>query len=647
MHGVYVKANKYYEGKARRRTWPWPGASNAILPIIATHCDVLKARLHAAATVQKPTYLMGAVLPEDIELMPGVTAGRVRDVWQQWSTHVEDEVFNNEQVMDLVISLMVKYGDAIVYLPWKNWPIRDYLWDNETQDWTEDEHDMYDRPVPHVIHPKNTYISVDDTDLQASKYFGFDEYWDPASIELMALRGEWKREHVDAVLKWEKQDGKNKKGEEGNYYKTREDGTVQSDALDQNRRLEAGLEQEDHTRSTVRLVRVFAREDVNKDGYEEEIEFLFHRESRTIIYITYRNTWHGRRPLTHFAYQLRDGIFYSIGVAEMLFNVQKIMNQLIRDQLDNNKIQNTKIFVYRAGGPIQDGMRIYPGRMVPVDDIKMDFDVKDAGSGRPVDIINTLPLIQDWGERRTGVNDAAMGKMSPKRAPATSTLAMMEASNKGTDHIIRRMALGQKDMWGQCQALYVQYGQPVDRLQKVLGPENAMILNQVWSTLGPADVREVLTLRAQVSTSNLNQQTKRQESLALFGHVQQAYDAIAQTAFMMVQIPDPALKQLMVYQLQGFNKALGRVFDTFEVKDQKFINPNFLEILANVPTQPTPEAPGAGGQPGQAGPGNQMADVIGLFGGESPASGPIAPTGRPAPGVPRNAGETAPKLGGT
>jgi hypothetical protein len=638
-----MKANKYYEGKARRKTWPWPGASNAILPIIATHCDVLKARLHAAATVQHPTYLLESILPEDLQLMQGVTAGHLRDIWQQWSTYVEDEVFDNDVVMDEVTSLMVKYGDAIVYLPWMNWPIKDFLWDDLEQDFVEHEYDMYDRPLPSVIHPKDTYISVEETDVHAAKYFGFNEYWDPSNIELMAKRGTWEREFVDKVLDWEKQSIKNKKGESGNYYKMREDGTFHSDELDKSRRVEAGLEQLDHLRSSIELVRVFAREDVNRDGYEEEIEFLIHRPSKTIVFITHRNTWHGERPLTHYAYQNRDGVFYSIGVAEMLFNVQKIMNQLIRDQLDNNKIQNTKIFVYRAGGPIEDGMRIYPGRMVPVEDIKADFDVKDAGSGRPVDVINTLPLIQDWGERRTGVNDATMGKMSPKRAPATSTMAMLEQSNKGTDHIIRRMGRQQKRMWKQVQALYVQYGQPMDRLQKVLGPENAAILNQVWGVLGPEDVREVLGVTAQVSTSNLNLQTKRQEALALFGHVQSAYNAIAQTAFMMVQIPDPALKQLMVYQLQGFNKALGRVFDTFEVKDQKFINPNFLEILANVPTQPLPQTqqgPGAG--PQQAGPGDQMAEVIGLFGGPSPASGPIAPTGRPTPGSTRSAGETVP-----
>jgi hypothetical protein len=640
MHGVYVKANKYYEGKARRKTWPWPGASDAILPIIATHCDVLKARLHAAATVQKPTYLLDSILPEDIELMPGVTAGRLRDIWQQWSDHVTEHVWQHEEVMDIVTSLMVKYGDAIVYQPWKNWPYRDYIWDDAMQDWVMEERDLYDRPVPYVIHPKNTYISTEDWDLQKTKYFGFDEYWDPSDIKLMGQRGEWNIEAVNAVLDYEKQNIKNKEKEEGTYYKTREDGSVTPrDVVDESIKREAGLEVRDHLKTVIRLVRVFAREDINKDGYEEEIEMLVHRESATVVYVTYRGMWHGERPLVHFAYQRRDGVFYSIGAAEMLFNIQKIMNQLIRDQLDNNKIQNTKIFVYRAGGPIEDGMRIYPGRMVPVDDIKADFDVMDAGSGRPVDVINTLPLIQDWGERRTGVNDAAMGKMSPKRAPATSTLAMLEQSNKGTDHIIRRMGRAQKQMWKQCMALYVQFGQDMESMAKVLGPENAQILRMAWDTLGPKDVREVLTISAQVSTSNLNQQTKRQESTALFGMVQQAYQAITQTAFMMAQVQDPALRQLLVYQLQGFNKALGRIFDTFEVKDQKFINPNFLEILQNVPPQPTPEVPGGGG-PGGPTSSDEMGQVIGLFGGNNPSAGPINPVGRPTPGAPRNPGET-------
>lgn len=641
MHDTWIKANKFYEGKAQEKVWPWKGASNAVMPVIQTNCNHLKARLHAAATTMTPVYLLQPILPEDTELFEGFTSGDLRDLWQQWSDYTEKSVIDHDDLMDQVDDLMVKYGDAFVHLEWKNLPMKDLHWNDELGKYIPEFRDRYDRPVLTVLHGKNIYVSVEETDLQDAKWVGFDVYYDPEDIEVLADTGVWSKDECKKILEWHKTSRSTKEQEGDSWYAIREDGSyIPRDELDKRRREQAGLASEDPTYNKIRLVRVYAREDIDGDKFPEEIEFLIHRESKMIPFIKPQDLWHGMRPIIHYRYMRRDGSLYSIGVAEMLLNTNKIMNRLIRDQLNNNMIQNTKMFLARANGPIEDGFMAQPGRVIYVDDLKMDFMPVDMGTGRAVDIVNVLPMIQQWGERLSGVNDASLGQMSPKRAPATSTMAMLEQANKGTDYIIRRMGHNQRKMWKQCQSLYVQFFTDKETMQRVLGPQGGELLFQSWSLLKPKDLRDMLAVDAQVSTSNLNTQTRRQEAVALFGQTQMAYQAITQTAFALAQVTDPALRQLLVYQLQAFNTALGRIYDTFEVKTQKFLNPNFLEILKNVqPGTPVPEAPGQG----PTGPGNQVETALQLFGELGTNAGPLNPPGRPQPGIPRNPGETVPK----
>jgi hypothetical protein len=646
MHDTWIRAHKYFEGKSRRMDWPWPGASNAVMPITPTHTNALKARLHTAGTALKPVYLLKSILPEDTELVSGLTAGGLRDVWQHWSQHVEDNVIDNDELMDRVTRLQCKYGDAFVYLAWVNKPIKDFHWMPALGEYQEEIRDLYDHPVAYVIHGKNTYFPVEEEEPVDGKYFGFDEFYDIADIELLVRNEEWTKEEGEEILSWLKQRNKENPKEDENWYRTREDGALigrADDELDELRRRDAGLEDRDETHGLVRLVRVFAREDLDKDGYEEEIEFLIHRESEMVPFIKYTDLWHGERPITQFPFEKRDGVGYSIGVPEMLFNLQQIMNRLVRDHLNNNMVQNTKAFLARAGGPIEDKMRVHPGRIIFVDDLEADFKPIDMGTGRPVDVVNVLPIIQDWAERRTGVNDATLGQMSPKRAPATSTLALIEQSNKGTDHIIRRMAKKQRRLWKQCMALYVQFHTDSEELQNVLGPNRAAMLEAAWRLFDPKMVRETLAVDCQVSTASLNNQTRRQEAVALFGQTQMAYQAITNTAIALAQVPDPTLKQLFVYQLQGFNKALGRIYDTFEIKDQTYFNPDFLEILQNVPPEGAGSLAGQQDGVGGQGPGNQMAEAMQLFGQLGGEGQPVNPTGRPDTGAPRNPSETLPQ----
>jgi len=52
LNETWVKSLENYEGKEGQKSFPWPGASNVVVPMTRTYTNSLASRLHTAATAQ-------------------------------------------------------------------------------------------------------------------------------------------------------------------------------------------------------------------------------------------------------------------------------------------------------------------------------------------------------------------------------------------------------------------------------------------------------------------------------------------------------------------------------------------------------------------------------------------------------------------
>jgi hypothetical protein len=667
MTEVWVKALDNYEGKAPVKNFPWPGASNAFIPVTGTHCDAIAARLYAAATAQSPIFLVkhnrsGTILDTGIAEEDGSSIGlptweEVASWWQNISTWVEkNEVIAKEFMEDVVLTFVV-YGDAWVYLPWEISMTMDVSLNLNTNELEKTPRPIIDQPSVKVLHPKDVLIEWDDEDVQKARQVAVQWNMDITMIDEREASGYYSKEDATKLrtILTGREDEKRQELEDAFATK---DGRFMSiagnimerDEYEKEIKKRIGVSDDAGMRE-IPMATVFARADLDNDGIPEEQIYEVVRGEGFVPYARYANYLHRERPLHHYWYSKRPGSSQNRGVAELLFNIQKVINQTIRDHLDNNKVQNTKMFLAKKGSPIEENAKVYPTRVFFVNDVETDFKSVDLGTGRPVTQINDIGIMERWAQFITGITDFNLGQEKRSRTPASTTLALLEEGNKRIDRTIDIMRQTMQRMWRQVLMLYFQNGDPevlVDIAINDGSKEQRGKFLAAWEALQaePQAFMSGLMFDAEVSSNALNKSVEQQRALAVFGQVDQFYQRMIQLSQSIGgAMADPVMQRLFLLMVKGYRKAMGTFLDAMEVKDQEVLNPDTLDKLLSEVTTVDPQGqtiPGTGGNPAPNGSspasvaeGNVAAEA----GGPQPQSAPS----RPGPGTNRPAGDTGAK----
>ncbi len=646
MQKTWKLAMENYEGKAPPVDIPWPEASNAHVSITATHCDAFQARLYNAGTAQDPVFV---ILPKGADdIIPGVGTNEFADAMAEVSKHIEREELNYKEVMEEITTLVPKYGDAFVVVGWEHQVIADVDYDESGKmavlkdiDGKPRTRDLVNRAVLQVVHPRNFYMSVGDRDIQRTPWCAVDETYNIEEIRAKVESGEWYRAQANSVLGYlGKRTAKEQKREQRSqgYFKAMADGRMLSKdewEIEQQRLLRVGEIEDDPGR--VKFVRIWAYLDADKDGVPEDVHLLLHPDSKTIVQARWNPAMHKMRNIVHYYFLMREGTWMSIGAAEMLFNTQKIMNDVMRDMLNNNQVKNAKIFVGQADGSLSRDTVLYPMRLLLLKNPK-DFFVHDMGSGQMSVSVTDLSLLQGWGERRTGISDYNLGREKTSRTPATTMLALLEEGNERTVRIVDRMRSGMGQMWKLVLSLYIQNGAD-EILDNVLTPEQAEMVRAVWAELSPSDVMKSLKIEPKVSTKAFNRVIQRQETLALFGQMEMLYKRLFSIAQIFRQTADPKMQELLIQMAHGMHVLMRRILGTYDEKDQRDLNPdisNYLKELQQIPG--VLENPNANPfvEPGRS---DQVSQAVGFLENQGVPGVPGNVEGRPTAGQPREPGQ--------
>lgn len=639
---TWIKALDNYEGKEPIKQFPWPGASNAVLPITRTHANAIAARLFNAAVFHDPTFLIqegASALPEELATL---SPTKWAQWWQNISKWIERHELSFKDLMEEIILTYVIYGDAYVYLPWETQEVVDKVFDPDTDTVENVPRTLWDQPRPRVLHPKDVLREWGDGDVQSARMVGFNWNLTGPALDEFQKRGLYSKSDAEGLreLLGQKDDGAPRIVQVFEGFKEwAVTQFLKEDEFEKELKKRVGIS-DDSGPNALRMVRVFARADIDGDGTPEEVVFDVERSRGIVPTARYANLLHRRRPLVHFYYERRPGSPYNIGVPELLANIQKVMNVTMRDHLDNNKIQNTSIFLRRKGTG-SEKEKIYPGRVIYVDDPKQDFVTQPLGHGRATTDINSITLIEKWGQFVTGITDFNLGQEKRSRTPATTTLALLEEGNKKIDRTIEVMREDMLDMWRQILLLYAQNGDPatlaaVAEAEKGEAAAFQLALAAVTDPRNHDRLLKSIDLDAEVSSNAFNRSTQRQEALLLFQQLQQYYLQVIQLANSIgAALADPVMQELFVNMFNAFRRMWTKILDTFDVKDQEELNPDVGRLVANITTveaQPTNgqsggEASGELSSPGEA--------ALGAATNQGQPAGPAAPEGRPQPGLGR------------
>lgn len=639
MQETWTRALVNYEGKAEEKSFPWPMASNAVIPITAVHVDSLEARHFSAATAHDPVNLIEPNAQG--EIIPGVDVAKFAQWWQNISKWIEKEELQFKSLMEEVVLTFVTYGDAWVHIPWETEKVMDVTVGLKGKV-EKAERVLWDRPNPKVYHPKDIFVNSWERDKESARRIGFRFDLDLQELELREKQGLYDKDVVKELrqrLSGQQEELKTleKKLNSPSYFKEYEGRFYQRDDLAKKMREKVGLG--GGTPNALNMLRIFMREDLDGDGVPEELVFDVEKESGLVPYARYANHEHRLRPLVQFFYAKRAGSIYNRGVPEMLFNIQKILTTTMRDILDNNKVQNTKMFLARKGSPVEEDMKVYPSRLIFVDNIETDFKAVDLGTGRPVTSISDVTFMMTWGERLTGITDSNLGIERRSRTPATSQLALLEEGSQRRDRSIDLMRTAMRELWWQIIMLYFQNGDAA-KLAEVAATEEAdrALFLKAHASVDADLFRSKIVVRPEVSSNSLNRSVQRQEKLALFALVQDYYGKIVQLANAIGGAQDdPVMKELFLTFAKGGRRVFRSVLDTFDEKNQDELNPDFAKMLKEV-TSVEVVIGGPGETSRRSNPANAAADLVANQAG---FVGPEAAPGRPAPGLTRIPGDTS------
>jgi len=356
---VWQKAFDNYEQKAPIKQFPWPGASNARLPITPSHSNTLAARIFNAATAQEPSAMASqgrqGMLKDDGGEIDSYEWWAAR--WTQIIKWVEKEEIDIPGMLDELILTFIIYGDGYIYLPWEVEETMDVDMGTDGK-LIKTLRTLTDQPVPHILHPKDVIIASFEQSVQNVRRVGIQWLLDLAKLEELNAQGIYDDDVAqklkDKLTQRQKQkESKKIKGSfVGTYYKEWGGNIMNPDEFDKQANRRIGISQ-DESANALTMVKVFARVDLDDDGIPEEAIYDVEKEDAIIAFARYNNIQHRKRPLIHFWFEKRPGSIYNRGVPEMLMNIQKILDTSVRDLLDNNKINNTKIFVGKKGGPLK------------------------------------------------------------------------------------------------------------------------------------------------------------------------------------------------------------------------------------------------------------------------------------------------------
>ena len=628
-----------YEGKTlpTDAEKPWDGASDAHLPKTATDVDVTFARFMNAIFGQFPKFMIRPLSGKWVEF------ARETQKFSEWLEESEIPLYKTIQ-QSLLIS--IKFGSVVIYAPWEN-DQQKYMRLDENDVFQEIERDEEGRPALKVIHPKDWLLPINSTDIQKAQWCGYKYKLNQPKLKLWTTRGFFSKDVGKELLK---EFGlPEEKGKEGLSIPKGEEGHDRTqDARERN----AGIVRNQVT-DELDMVHIWARIDVDGDGLEEDVNFHMHLKSGRIARIAFNHYRHGKRPFVDFHFFPRDGVWYSIGIPEMLRAVQKNINVTFRQIQDNNTVKNTQAFKAKEGGSISPDESFHPARIYFVREMD-DLDTFKLGDSSVNTSVDDLETMLSWGDRRTGINDPAQGVGGNDRTPATTTLALLQEASRRIDLIIGQTREGLSELWTQVLELYAQFKPVVEFEVESNESETGEKFQMLeWHAMDDDQFRKRIMIKPTASTTALNKAIARTEMQGLL----ESMLAFNQTQMGMMdlalQAVDPTLKGYIVKSLSGQTKVMQRVLDTFEfAKDEKEILPNPEELFNVNPLQPPVQADagaGAGGPQGATGanptggpPG--AADPVP----QGAAAGSVPPTapGRPAnDGIPRLPGQSAGGVG--
>lgn len=391
----------------------------------------------------------------------------------------------------------------------------------------------------------------------------------------------------------------------------------------------------------IKLYELWFRYDIDGDGIPESMVATYHADTSTLIQLRYNWYHHQEHPYTLIPYTLRSGTLYGIGQCKMMKPFQDGVTDWQQMAMDNNYLANVRGWAARKDSGIEDNLEWYPGKVLHMDDPMKDIrelKLSDTYQSTLGERQNLLGL----GEKRSGISDYLTGRESPivgSRATATSTVALIQEGKARVESVLENVRGGFADILHKCINIWIQYGTG-DLEDIVFGLDStADDIKTFFSNVNEVNVRGAIGIVLGATDPANNRTVQQQSALAIIQIMMQYLEKLLQVGQQALQAQQqmPQYTEMAKEVMGAARKLFKDLLDTYEIRNAEELLPeleNFLngaeQTLTGGQGGPEPSPGGAGGAQGV--PAGGFVPPTPAANGGAPPPFPGFPRGLPLPG---------------
>lgn len=577
-----AKLHRAYKAKpeVERKSFPWPGASNVVIPIVGITVDAIVARLMRS--------FLGVKDPIECEIKDPSVENLEKD-FRDWASMFLMKSGARDRLRTTFHDMTLD-GTSFVKLAWASVTRVVHSYNAGGGGITATEIIDYEGPVWDVVPRKDLIYPR-----------GFDE-WSRLPWVAHRLRFTW-----DELVK------ARDKGQYVNIDDQLKSGTSNPVTDSPVNRLNREAQRMPHDTPALDIYTFYElqgrfeippADDV--EGSEPEFADLiltyciedkrFHAKKRNPFFGHARTLF--RIPFLHQPHEIEG-----LGAAEQVEQFQQEASTAHNQTIDSATAAIAGIVVRKDSAEPLVGKEIHPGVEIVTDDPKNDFAVVHLSMGN-----STLPGVEQqaafWAEKRSGVSAYNMGVESPvagSRATATGTTALISEGNQRFWVSIDDMRDALVDL------LYATL-----QLEQQMRPDGIPLTATRNFVLPQGDLRSLFGLRLMVSSEKVNRDLEIQNFQILITILNDYYARLMQAgALIMNPMFPPGQKMLIISVMEAAHALMRRMIERFDIENIDEVLPGLMNALQMIGGQLGPAAmatppPRPGIAPGGPGGGPQQ-----------------------------------------
>jgi hypothetical protein len=322
---------------------------------------------------------------------------------------------------------------------------------------------------------------------------------------------------------------------------------------------------------TIGFVEIWMCWNVDGGDKEKEIVVYYHRLSQTILGIRYN--WYDdlRRPYRYANHFKVEHRWSGIGIGKQVQTFQREITIQHRQRLDNATIANIRMFKVNKLSGYGPGEPIFPGKLWFVDSMD-DIESLEAGEVYPSSFNDEIQTL-NYAQQRSGVNELNLG-MPQAGTPgtATSDMSRLQEGNRKWDYSYKNFKRFCTQIARDSIYNAMQFGTRNIAIYDYIprGQEVKQFIQGAPLSL----IREQLILNIELVGQNENKLQERASWVQLSGQLQQYYTSLLQFAVETKNMQLMAL--LQQYIPSGATEAMKQILQTYDIKNINRIIPEML-----------------------------------------------------------------------